>query len=430
MRLSIVIPAFNEEQAVASTIERCLEARAGIVSQSPVDEVEVLVVNDGSTDRTAEIAGRYSDVRLISYEKNRGYGAALKRGFSESTGDVVGFMDADGTCDPMEFGPLCQALEDEGATVALGSRMGPTSRMPKVRRLGNRIYALILSALSNKVVTDTASGMRVIRREALSQLYPLPDGLHFTPAMSARVLMDERLTLVERSMSYEERVGESKLHVVRDGLRFLRTILEMTAMWQPTRLLHAGALACLAVTLIFAMHPMESWIGTGRLGEDMIYRLLFCSFLGMFGTALLSAGVICGELSAWFGRGEARPTFFRSVLGRFFTWRGVAVVALPASLFLGWLIGPGGWTWLTAGYVELHWSRVVLAGLIAFFVGQMAITVLIASLVRFHTARASESNDWFSTRTTPVASVSMSPFATRSSRSSYLDEPVGSLLDR
>ncbi|MDO8629864.1 MAG: glycosyltransferase family 2 protein, partial [Phycisphaerales bacterium] len=219
MKLTIVIPALNEEAAIGSIIERTLTARRTILSDSAVSEVEVIVVSDGSTDRTAEIAAGYDEVRVIVFERNRGYGAAIKKGFEVGTGEIVGFLDADGTCDPRIFAELCNALIGEEADVAIGSRMGPQSRMPRVRRIGNRIYALILSVLSNRVVTDTASGMRVIRRAALPQLYPLPDGLHFTPAMSARVLMDDRLTIVERPMPYEERIGESKLHVIHDGLR-------------------------------------------------------------------------------------------------------------------------------------------------------------------------------------------------------------------
>ena len=159
MRLTIVIPALNEEDAIGSTIERCLGATETIIANSPVDDVEVVVVNDGSTDRTAEIAAGYHDIRLINFDENRGYGAAIKTGFEAGTGDLVAFLDADGTCNPTFFATLCSALVRENASVAIGSRMGPDSRMPPVRRLGNRIYALILAGLSNRAVTDTASGV-------------------------------------------------------------------------------------------------------------------------------------------------------------------------------------------------------------------------------------------------------------------------------
>ena len=389
MRLTIVIPALNEEDAVGSTIERTLAARECIRAQSPVTEVEIIVVSDGSTDRTAEIAAGYADVRLIVFEQNRGYGAAIKEGFRQGTGDLVGFLDADGTCDPAFFATLCSTLIEEEASVAIGSRMGSGSRMPAIRRLGNRVYALILSALSNRVVTDTASGMRVIRRNVLERLYPLPDGLHFTPAMSARVLMDDRLRIVECPMSYEERIGESKLHVFRDGVRFLRTILEMTLMWKPARTLIALAVVCFTLMALLASHPVETWLRLGRLEEGMIYRLLSCSLLGCLGFTLLSAGVICENLNRLWSERRILPTFTTAVLDRLFSFGGWTMLLVPAAPVLAWLIGPGLWTRVAHGYVILHWSRIVLAGLIAFGLMQMFIAVLIVNLIRFHAARRS-----------------------------------------
>jgi len=387
MKLTIVIPALNEETAIGATIERTLAAREHIVTSSPIDGVEVIVVSDGSTDRTAEIARRYKGVKLIEFERNRGYGAAIKEGFHQGSGELVSFLDADGTCDPRFFATLCSAIVDENAAVAIGSRLGPDSDMPPVRRLGNRIYALILAALSNRVVTDTASGMRVIRRDALESLYPLPDGLHFTPAMSARVLCDEHLTIVERPMRYAERIGESKLHVLRDGVRFLRTILEMTLMWQPAKLFLLSAALCLVVMTLLATHPIETWFRAGRLQEDMIYRLLFCSLLGCVGVTLLSAGVICDHLHRLWTAGAKPRSFIESLLDRAYSFGGVGLSLIPAIPMLVWLIGPGLWTRITDGYVAIHWSRVVLAGLMAFSIGQLIVTVLITNLIRFHTAR-------------------------------------------
>lgn len=408
MKLTIVIPALNEELAIAAIIERTLAARETITAASPVDAVEIIVVSDGSTDRTPAIAAQYADrgVRLIVFEKNRGYGAAIKKGFETGTGELVGFLDADGTCDPCFFADLCHALSDEDAAVAIGSRMGPQSRMPRLRRFGNRLYALLLSVLSNRAVTDTASGMRVIRRNALARLYPLPDGLHLTPAMSARVLMDDQLHIVERPMPYEERVGESKLSVVRDGVRFLHTILHMTMMWRPARLFLTAAAVCLAAMIFLAAFPLEMWLRLGRLEEDMIYRLLTCSLLGTTGVCLLSAGVLADQIHTLMARRRPR-TFIAAALDRLFSFRGWMAGLVLAVPLLIWLVGPGLWTRLTAGVVTIHWSRVVLAGLLVFTLGEMLLTVLLANIIRFHAARQM-------TAATPPASIARRELTTAS----------------
>ena len=387
VKLSIVIPAYNEEQAIGSVIERCLAARPNIVAHTAVDDVEVIVVSDGSTDRTAEIVSEYDEVKLETFENNRGYGAAIKRGFELSDGDLVSFLDGDGTCDPEFFVPLCGELIRQDAVIALGSRMGPQSRMPRIRRVGNTVYATILSILSNRVVNDTASGMRVIRRQVLDKLYPLPDGLHFTPAMSARALMDDAMKIVEIPMMYEERVGESKLHVVRDGIRFFQTIFEMTLVWRPSRILITGAVLCVLLTLLLAMYPIEMWLRERRLEEWMIYRLLFCSLLGSVGMTLVSAGVIARNMHAFLTGGEHSPGPLTLVLERAFSIRGLVAASFLFLPVIGVLIGRGAWTYLTAGEVTIHWSRVVLAGLLAFIYAHTWVTCLLLNLVKLHVQR-------------------------------------------
>ena len=394
MKLTIVIPAYNEEEAIGSTIERCLAARETIVRDSPVTDVEIVVVSDGSTDRTAQIAAQFDAIKLVAFDENRGYGAAIKKGFEVGSGELLGFLDADGTCDPAFFATLCAALIDEQASVAIGSRMGPRSHMPRIRRIGNRVYAFILSALSNQVVTDAASGMRVLRREVLSRLLPLPEGLHFTPAMSARVLMDDQLSIIEREMPYEERVGESKLHVVKDGFRFLLTILQMTLVWKPARLFLLIAGVAIALMLGLALHPLEQWVRTGRFEEGMIYRLLLCSLLGTFAAASVSAGVILDHLRPILDERRRPPTFFFTLLNRLYSAPGLVAMAAPSVPLLAWLIGPGVITWIKEGAVHVHWSRAVLAGLILFGLGQQAITLLIVNVLRFHTRRS----EWLTNR--------------------------------
>ena len=126
--LTIVIPALNEEDAIGGTIVRCLAAREHIKSAAGLVAVEIIVVSDGSTDRTAEIAKSYEDVKVIVFEKNRGYGAAIKEGWRQGSGSLLGFLDADGTCDPNYFAEICQVTVEESADVVLGSRLGPESK--------------------------------------------------------------------------------------------------------------------------------------------------------------------------------------------------------------------------------------------------------------------------------------------------------------
>ena len=100
--LSVVIPAYNEESGIAEIIERVLAIRPGLTGVG-VEDLELIVVDDGSCDETVNIASGYPDVRLICHPVNRGYGAALKTGFSHARGNLLGFLDADGTYPPDHF---------------------------------------------------------------------------------------------------------------------------------------------------------------------------------------------------------------------------------------------------------------------------------------------------------------------------------------
>ncbi|HXK26568.1 MAG TPA: glycosyltransferase family 2 protein, partial [Myxococcota bacterium] len=210
--LTLVIPALDEEEAIGATLERCLSARDAITASGGVERIEIVVVNDGSRDRTEEIARGFEDVTVLGFDRNRGYGASIQSGFAHGSGDLLAFMDADGTCDPASLAILCRAIDEQQADVVLGSRMGEGSAMPVVRAIGNALFAGILGILARQRIRDTASGMRVLRRAALADLTPLPDGLHFTPAMTARILLEGKLRLVELPVPYAERVGRSKLH--------------------------------------------------------------------------------------------------------------------------------------------------------------------------------------------------------------------------
>jgi glycosyltransferase involved in cell wall biosynthesis len=378
--LTIVIPALNEEQAIASTISRCLAAREVIKNTAGLDHVEIIVVSDGSTDRTVEIARGFDEIKVIEFERNRGYGAAIKEGFRQGLGNLVGFLDADGTCDPHYFAEMVRAAIDEGADIALGSRMGPDSKMPRIRKLGNRLYALLLGLFCGKQVTDTASGMRVIRRSALAQLYPLPDRLHFTPSMSARALLSG-MRVVEIPMKYEERIGTSKLSVLGDGIRFLQTIVEGVLCYRPERIFLMVFTVFLLFSLLLGLYPLEHYAHERRVEEWMIYRFVACFLLGSSGFLLLCAAVISNRMARLGPKRSDGESFWVSLVTHLFEGKTLVVfviVSLAASLVL---LAPGIIEFATTRRITLHWSRIIVGAFGLLLVFQTLVTAVLLRIL-------------------------------------------------
>lgn len=361
--LSIVIPAYNEEEAIAAIIERTLAARESICAVANLSEVDVIVVSDGSGDRTAEIAGRYGDIRLIAYEKNRGYGAAIKTGFEAACGDLLAFLDADGTCDPLFFGPLCRALETYQSDIAIGARLGPGSEMPPVRRLGNRVYAGLLKISGARSVTDSASGMRVMRRSALERLYPLPDGMHFTPAMSSIALFDPALSIVEVPMRYAERVGESKLSVARDGVRFLQTIMDTAFSYRPLRFFGVVGVALLIFVLAYGLYPLAYYMQERRIEQWMFYRLSAVAVAITAGFNLVLVGLLAQQAVSLIHEDFEIESRLRRFVDRVLSQQLLAWGVLSFSVGVA-INAPAIRSYLTSGRVTAHWIYILVGGLL------------------------------------------------------------------
>ena len=360
--LSIVIPAYNEEDAIASTIQQCLAVREAIVKEAGLTAVEIIVVNDGSRDKTPQIAGEFKEITLINHEVNRGYGAALKTGFSGAKGEILGFMDADGTCDPHYFIDLCNMLQEKKADIVLGSRMGAGSQMPKMRRLGNRFYALVMSLISDKIVSDTASGMRVFRKEALEKLYPLPDGLHFTPAMSCKALLDDGLSIYEVPISYSERKGRSKLNVIKDGIRFLKVILNIALTYHPRKFFGTLGILFIILALIYVLFPVEYYLHYRKLEEGMIYRLISVVVSLAVGLNLISIGETAENFLRVAGYQRQHPSFFGELLRRIFSGTKLLIIG-SVSILAGILLNYKTlFQYITTHHIYVHWSYVLTGG--------------------------------------------------------------------
>lgn len=362
--LSICIPVYNEEGALAETLERCLALREAL-KQAGVPGVEVIAVDDGSSDRSVEIAGMFPDVRLIRHERNRGYGAALKTGFSAARYQLVGFLDADATYPPEEFPRLCGAIQ-AGADLVIGSRLaGAETQMPMMRRLGNTIFAKMLTILGRTAVTDSASGMRVFRREVLSLLSPLPDGLNLTPVMSARAL-HEGVRVTEVPIPYSERVGESKLSVARDGLRFFGTIVSTVLAYNPVRVFGVVGLAGVGLAVAIALGLLGLRLnGQTTLGPAGVFAVFAALISGVSGVTLFALGATFNYLVSLFynrpiRQGLFKTPLFKQPIERLFLPSGVMSGVLGAALTVGSLVLSGQgwamdrlWLYLTGGAMFL-----------------------------------------------------------------------------
>jgi len=337
--LSVIIPAYNEEDGICAVVERVRSIRDALASLGW--GLELIVVDDGSRDRTAACVADYRDVQLISHLTNRGYGAAIKTGFRYATGDYLAFLDADGTYPPESLPELCRAAIAHQADVVIGSRMsGARSEMPLTRRVGNLAYAKLLSWIGNCIVRDTTSGMRVLRRAILERLYPLPDGLDFTPAMSTRAL-HENLKTIEVPIPYAERVGRSKLSVVRDGVRFTNTIVWTALTYNPVRILGFVSLALLAITFAIGLYVVLLRVGgVTTLNTWQVYALFVAAVCGFAGVSLFSLGAMFNYLVALFDkqpirRGLFGKPIFDPPLDRHFGWLGIVAILVGTLVSVG-----------------------------------------------------------------------------------------------
>jgi glycosyltransferase involved in cell wall biosynthesis len=366
--VSLVIPAYNEENGIASVIERSLPLRDELAKQGMT--FELVVVDDGSQDKTASIVAQYPSVNLVRHPHNRGYGAAIKTGFCKAAGDYLGFIDADGTYPPESLPALCRAAVEQNADIVIGSRMsGAHSEMPITRRIGNIVYATLLSLICNQVIHDTTSGMRLIRKSALARIYPLPDTLDFTPAMSTRAF-HENLSVIEVPIPYAERLGRSKLNIVRDGVRFTNSIVWTALAYNPVRMLGMiGSVAMVIAMFIGAGVVAMRLSGVTELDPVGVFSLFAALVLAVCGIGTFALGATFNYLTSLFHKRPVRSglfgkPLFKTSLDHHFGW--IGLLCSLGGVVLGitsFLLGMNGWEITRLWFYLLASVSMILVGM-------------------------------------------------------------------
>jgi glycosyltransferase involved in cell wall biosynthesis len=243
--VSIIIPAFNEQEGIGEvlgSIQQLMKAQ-GI-------EGEIIVVDDGSTDKTAEVVASLG-VRLIQHDTNRGYGATLKTGIRQAKHDLMLITDADGTY-PVEAIPqLLDAIIN--CDMAVGARTGEHVKIPLLRRPAKWMLQKLANYLAQKEIPDLNSGLRVFRREIAERFYDLfPEGFSFTITITMAALTSNyRVRFLP--INYYRRKGKSTIRPARDFMGFLSLIVRMTVYFNPLRVFLPASLTLFLIGFIKAI---------------------------------------------------------------------------------------------------------------------------------------------------------------------------------
>jgi len=224
MKITIVIPAKNEAQNISGVLQsiKALELDA-----------EILVVNDGSSDNTAELAIQ-GGARVISHPYCQGNGAAIKTGARNARGEIIVFMDGDGQHNPVDIPDFLQKL-DEGYDMVVGAR-SPQSQASLLRRVGNAFYNRFASIMTGHKIEDLTSGFRAVRTDKCRKfIYLLPNGFSY-PTTSTMAFFRSGFPVAYLPIHAGQRKGKSHIRLFRDGTRFFIIIVRIGALFSPMRL--------------------------------------------------------------------------------------------------------------------------------------------------------------------------------------------------
>jgi glycosyltransferase involved in cell wall biosynthesis len=265
--VTIVVPAYNEEHGIRPVVEKLRDAMSGFPY-----EFEILVVDDGSKDRTAEEA-RATGVRVVQHRQNRGYGEALKTGIRHARFERIAIIDADGSYPPQEIPRLAALLDD--AEMVVGARTGPNAAIPLIRRPAKKALTMLASYLTGVTIPDLNSGLRLFRRALAIEFFDLlPSKFSFTTTITLAALNSGYLVeYVE--VDYYARTGRSKIRPIQDTFNFTMLILRMTLIFRPLKVyLPLAAILFFLAAAIFVV----GWFVFGKIFDNTALLFLFAAF--------------------------------------------------------------------------------------------------------------------------------------------------------
>ncbi len=353
MDVSIVIPALNEEGVVGKTVKSVPVAK---LKENGL-ETEILVVDNASTDKTAQEASD-AGARVVREEK-RGYGNAYLRGFKEAKGDIIVMGDADGTYPFNTTYEFIQPLLKEDFDMVMGSRLkGDIQKgaMPALHRyIGNPFLTWLLNALFKAGISDAHCGMRAFRKETINKLNLHSPGMEFASEMVIEAAR-ENMKIAEIPITYYPREGESKLNSVADGWRHLRFMM----LYRPTPFLLAPGLLVLllGISLLIAVIFMDI---------SRMHSLILGSLLIIIGYQMLLAWMYFGAFGETYGVNKSS-----GAVNKYLSYHSLGRELLLGLVFIiiGLIVGINVlYSWIAAGFGGIFQILDAMMALILFILG-------------------------------------------------------------
>lgn len=269
--VSIIIPAYNEAQAIGDLVSKIVELHP---------EFEVLVINDGSTDDTADIA-KDAGANVYSHPYNIGNGAAIKSGIRIAKGDTLVFMDGDNQHDPEEIEKMLKYFPDYDMVVGARAKADHASLG---RSFGNAIYNWFASYVTKFPVSDLTSGFRAIKADiARNFLYLLPNTYSYPTTLTLGALRTGRSVKYVPIKVQKRKIGKSKISLFKDGVRFLMIIIKICTLYSPFRIFLPVSFGLFVLGLTYYLYTYFFW---GRFTNMGV--LLFTTSIIIFMMSLIS----------------------------------------------------------------------------------------------------------------------------------------------
>lgn len=274
--LTVIIPAYNEAEGIGSTLQSL---------RMELPQIEIIVVDDASTDGTPELAKKIPGVRVISHSHNCGYGGSLKTGMSLAQTEYIAWFDADGEHRTEDLIAMVDKLHCEKLTAVIGQRKKGSSNM--VRTIGKFFIRTIAKSFDIRAGHDLNCGLRVFRRDVICRyLFVLPDG-YSASLTSLMVLLERHYPMAFYPIQTAPRLGTSKVRL-RDGFYTIALIIRITMLFAPLRIfLRSGGIIA-AIGLIYSL-LQASMQGSGfPVAGELIVIL---------GILLMAVGLIADQIS-------------------------------------------------------------------------------------------------------------------------------------